>query len=110
MTVNRGGWDTHEKNFEALKNLLPELDTAFLTLLDDLQQRGLLDSTVVVWQGEFGRTPRSTGRRSGKEVDTTGPTPFPWPWRAEASKVADVLGSATRRGRPSRTDPAIPGT
>lgn len=58
ITVHRGGWDTHGKNFEAMKNLLPELDRTFTALLEDLQQRGLLDSTVVVWEGEFGRTPK----------------------------------------------------
>ncbi|MCP4172475.1 MAG: DUF1501 domain-containing protein [Fuerstiella sp.] len=56
--VDRGGWDTHSKNFETLKNTrLPELDQAFSALLEDLSQQGLLDSTIVLWMGEFGRTP-----------------------------------------------------
>ncbi len=58
VTVHRGGWDTHFKNFEALKNLLPDLDRALSALLEDLYERGLLDSTIVVVQGEFGRTPK----------------------------------------------------
>ncbi len=57
--VDRGGWDTHLKNFDALKeNRLPELDQAYATLLEDLSDRGLLDSTIVLWMGEFGRTPQ----------------------------------------------------
>jgi hypothetical protein len=53
------GWDTHSKNFEALKSeLLPMLDQSLSTLLDDLQQRGLFGQTLVVVMGEFGRTPK----------------------------------------------------
>jgi hypothetical protein len=52
-------WDTHNRNFVDLKTrLMPPADQAFSALLDDLQVRGLLDSTLVVWTGEFGRTPR----------------------------------------------------
>ncbi|MGL4465064.1 MAG: DUF1501 domain-containing protein [Planctomycetia bacterium] len=52
-------WDTHNRNFIDLKTrLLPYADAAFAALLDDLQDRGLLDETLVVWTGEFGRTPR----------------------------------------------------
>lgn len=56
--VDRGGWDTHRRNFESLKGKLPELDKGFSTLLEDLSERGLLESTMVVWMGEFGRTPK----------------------------------------------------
>jgi hypothetical protein len=59
---NQGGWDTHAKNAEALKSLLmPIMDQAYSALLEDLSQRGLLDETLVVWIGEFGRTPRING-------------------------------------------------
>jgi uncharacterized protein (DUF1501 family) len=52
-------WDTHVGNFPRLKNdLIPPLDRAVSTLLDDLQSRGLLEDTLVVMLGEFGRTPR----------------------------------------------------
>ncbi len=52
-------WDTHGNNFPSLKNrLMPPADRAFAALLDDLTDRGLLDETLVVWVGEFGRTPR----------------------------------------------------
>jgi hypothetical protein len=53
------GWDTHSKNFEALKGeLLPIVDRGLAALLEDLDDRGLLDTTLVVVMGEFGRTPR----------------------------------------------------
>jgi hypothetical protein len=52
-------WDTHSRNFIDLKTrLCPVTDQAFSALLEDLQQRGLLDETLVVWTGEMGRTPR----------------------------------------------------
>lgn len=52
-------WDTHNRNFIDLKSrLCPVTDQAFSALLDDLQDRGMLDETLVVWTGEMGRTPR----------------------------------------------------
>ena len=59
------GWDTHADNFNAVKSLCGVLDPAWATLMNDLKQRGLLDSTLVIWMGEFGRTPvinSNTGR------------------------------------------------
>lgn len=51
-------WDTHKDNFNQLKNrLVPPMERAYAALLDDLSERGLLDSTLVVWMGDFGRTP-----------------------------------------------------
>jgi uncharacterized protein (DUF1501 family) len=51
-------WDTHEDNFGRLRNrLVPPMEQAFAALLDDLSERGLLDSTLVIWMGDFGRTP-----------------------------------------------------
>jgi uncharacterized protein (DUF1501 family) len=59
VEVALGGWDTHTDNFEALsRRLLPELDRGMSSLVADLNRRGLLQSTLVVWMGEFGRTPR----------------------------------------------------
>jgi hypothetical protein len=58
ITVNWGGWDMHTDIFGALKTMLPMLDAGFAALLDDLAQRGLLQTTIVVWCTEFGRTPR----------------------------------------------------
>ena len=58
VEVTLGGWDTHGENFSAVKNLCGTLDPAWSTLMDDLRERGLLESTLVVWMGEFGRTPK----------------------------------------------------
>jgi hypothetical protein len=58
ITINDGGWDTHSNNFESMQRKLPILDAAFATLLADLADHGLLDTTIVTWYGEFGRTPR----------------------------------------------------
>jgi hypothetical protein len=58
VTINYNGWDTHKKHFETMRRKLPELDKGFATLLEDLADHGLLDSTIVWWGGEFGRTPR----------------------------------------------------
>jgi hypothetical protein len=55
------GWDTHANNASAVKSLCNVLDPAWSTLLDDLVDHGLLSSTLVVWMGEFGRTPRLNG-------------------------------------------------
>jgi hypothetical protein len=59
VDVDKGSWDTHNKHDERSKNeLLPPADQSFSALLEDLSLRGLLDETLVVWMGEFGRTPR----------------------------------------------------
>lgn len=58
VTINYGGWDTHKEHFQAMRRKLPELDRGFSALLEDLHERGLLDTTIVWWSGEFGRTPR----------------------------------------------------
>ncbi len=58
ITINYRGWDTHKKHFETMRQKLPEMDKAMATLLTDLSDRGLLDSTIVWWSGEFGRKPK----------------------------------------------------
>ena len=77
VTVNwhndgRTFWDTHGNNFNRLKNdLIPPADLALSALLSDLEDRGLLDQTVVAWVGEFGRRPQITAANAGREH---------WPW------------------------------
>jgi hypothetical protein len=51
-------WDTHQQNFETVQRLSQVLDAAWATLMDDLKSRGLLQSTLILWMGEFGRTPK----------------------------------------------------
>lgn len=65
IEVGFGGWDLHQNCFDTLTTKLPEMDKAMAALMQDLTQRGLLEDTVVIWMGEFGRTPRindNTGR------------------------------------------------
>ncbi|MGL4551445.1 MAG: DUF1501 domain-containing protein [Gemmataceae bacterium] len=57
------GWDTHQNNFDQVKNLCGTLDPAWGMLMSDLKDRGLLDSTLIVWMGEFGRTPKINPQR-----------------------------------------------
>ncbi len=58
VTINYKGWDTHKNHFQIMRRQLPQMDQGMATLLRDLSDRGLLDSTIVWWMGEFGRTPR----------------------------------------------------
>jgi hypothetical protein len=57
VEVTLGGWDTHDNNFAQVKNLCGALDPAWAALMADLKDTGLLETTTVVWMGEFGRTP-----------------------------------------------------
>jgi hypothetical protein len=58
ITINYKGWDTHKQHFEAMRRNLPQMDAGMATLLQDLSDRGLLDSTIIWWSGEFGRGPK----------------------------------------------------
>ncbi|MGC8742428.1 MAG: DUF1501 domain-containing protein [Verrucomicrobiia bacterium] len=58
ITINYPGWDMHKEIFQALRRKLPEMDKGMSALIQDLYDRGLLDSTIVWWSGEFGRTPK----------------------------------------------------
>jgi hypothetical protein len=77
------GWDAHVNNFETVKRLCGVLDPAWAALLRDLKDRGLLETTLVVWMGEFGRTPKING--------TAGRDHYPLTWSA-------VLGGGGIRG------------
>lgn len=64
----RNFWDTHGDNFNRLKrDLIPPADAALTALLTDLEQRGLLDETIVAWTGEFGRNPQISAQHAGRE-------------------------------------------
>jgi hypothetical protein len=69
VEVNLGGWDTHQNNFERVRQLSGQVDPAISALVTDLRTRGLLEDTLVVWMGEFGRTPRinNRGARPGRD-------------------------------------------
>jgi hypothetical protein len=93
-------WDTHVANFPRLRdNLLPPLDQAVSALLDDLAVRGLLDETLVVMLGEFGRTPRISELKPG-DVPGRDHWPFVFPAVFAGAGVVggQVIGKSDRRG------------
>lgn len=61
VEVTLDGWDTHKNNFDRTKKLMSDLDPAFAGLIVDLERRALLQETLLVWMGDFGRTPRING-------------------------------------------------
>lgn len=63
------GWDTHQNNFNRVKELSGELDSGWSMLMSELKDRGLLETTTIVWMGEFGRTPkiRRPGAAAGRD-------------------------------------------
>jgi hypothetical protein len=102
VEVNMDGWDTHGDNFNQCRNLCGTLDAGWAALLRDLKQRGMLDSTLVVWMGEFGRTPNINGN--------TGRDHYPRAWSA-ALAGAGIRGGqavgATSDGGESVAGPSI---
>lgn len=61
VEIGLGGWDTHRDNFDKTRKLCTELDTGFASLLEDLAASGQLSETLILWAGEFGRTPTING-------------------------------------------------
>ncbi len=94
VSFSWGGWDTHGDNFNQLRRQLPPLDTGLAAMIEDLDASGLLDSTVIVMWGEFGRTPR-VNNNSGRDH-----------WARAASalvaggglKLGQVIGKTNRYG------------
>ncbi len=88
------GWDTHQNNFDRVKELSATLDAGWSALLDDLKDRGMLDSTLIVWMGEFGRTPKINGA-SGRDH-------FPNAWAAALAgggvRGGQAVGRTTKDG------------
>lgn len=62
VEVGLGNWDTHDGNFDRCRELSAQMDGPAAQLITDLKQRGMLDKTLVIWMGEFGRTPRINPR------------------------------------------------
>ncbi|HZU35446.1 MAG TPA: DUF1501 domain-containing protein, partial [Gemmataceae bacterium] len=99
------GWDTHVGNFDAVRRLSAVLDPAWSTLMDDLQDRGLLDSTLIVWMGEFGRTPK-INTNAGRDH-------FPTAWTTVLAgggiKGGQVVGRTSTDGtRPIERPVSVP--
>jgi uncharacterized protein (DUF1501 family) len=94
VEVTLDGWDTHQNNFDSVKTLSGTLDPAFATLLADLKDRGMLANTLVVWMGEFGRTPLIN--------PTAGRDHFPLAWSTVLAgagvKGGQAVGSTGKDG------------
>ena len=94
VEVTLAGWDTHANNFEQSQRLCQQLDAGWATLLKDLHDRGMLDSTMVVWMGEFGRTPQINPSK--------GRDHFPRAWSAAMSGAGTpggaVIGATSKDG------------
>ena len=105
VTVNMRFWDTHEANFDALRRgHLPPFDKVYTALIEDLQQRGLLGSTLVIAWGEFGRSPRVNGK-AGRDH---------WPGAFNAALAGGrvqggrVVGSSDAIGAAPKDSPKTP--
>jgi uncharacterized protein (DUF1501 family) len=106
-------WDTHKDNFNTLKNkLLPPLDESLSALLEDLHQRGLLDSTLVLVMGEFGRTPRIGQVVMNGATDKAGRDHWPHAYTVLAAgggvRGGRVQGASDNRAAYVRDDPVTP--
>jgi hypothetical protein len=106
-------WDTHTHNFPFLKErLAPRFDRAFSAFLEDLGQRGLLESTLVVATGEFGRTPRIGQTVQNAMTEKTGRDHWPYAFTALVAgggvRGGQVHGSTTRTGGYVKDDPVSP--
>src|SRR5262249_28530140 len=107
-----GGWDYHSSLERGMKSVLPVLDAAVGGLIDDLHKRGLLDSTMVLVMGEFGRTPRMNKRG----VPGSDPVPGRDHWGKVMSVLAAgggfaagrVVGSSNSRGEVPKDRPVRP--
>lgn len=106
-------WDTHSRNFVDLKErLMPAGDRAFSALLDDLSERGMLDETLVIWTGEFGRTPKVGQRNSdagaGKDGRDHWPGCFTTVLAGGGIRGGMVYGKSDRHAAYPSADPVAP--
>ena len=96
-----GNWDTHDNLYERVGNLTASIDPATAGLITDLKDRGLLENTLVVWMGEFGRTPR-INPRGGRDHY---PRVFNAAMAGCGIKGGQVIGSSTADGTAVADDP-----
>ncbi|MGD9853590.1 MAG: DUF1501 domain-containing protein [Planctomycetaceae bacterium] len=94
VEIRKNGWDTHTEHFDRLETLSAETDPALATLIADLKQRGLLEKTLVVWMGEFGRTPKLSARGGRDHY----PRVFNMALAGGGVKGGQVIGSSTDDG------------
>jgi len=97
VTINDSGWDNHTDCIGAMRRKLPYVDSGFSALLEDLDQRGLLDSTIVYWTGEFGRTPKLQGGQ-WKAGRHHWPNPTPCVVAGGGFRGGAVVGASDEKG------------
>ena len=108
VTINYKGWDTHKQHFQAMRRKLPEMDKGLATLLQDLSDRGLLDSTIVWCSGEFGRTPKVSGRRPGTAGAATTARSSRRVVAGGGFKGGRVVGASDAKGEEVKERPVYP--
>jgi len=94
VTINYGGWDHHGEIFKGLDSKLPEFDQGYSALIHDLDQRGLLDSTLVLAMGEFGRTPKVNDKAGRDHWGRAGSML----WAGAGVGRGQVIGSTDKNG------------
>ena len=105
VTIDHTNWDTHYNNFRVLKNdLLPQLDSGMTTLFRDLDDRGMLESTMVLVMGEFGRTPR-VNKHAGRDHWGPSNTVLLGGGGVQGGRV---VGATNSRGEKPAADPISP--
>jgi hypothetical protein len=105
VTVDLRWWDTHVKGFESLRDgFLPRWDQAYTALINDLEQRGLLDSTMVIAWGEFGRTPK-VNKDAGRDHY---PNVFSAALAGGGIQGGRVIGESDAKGAFPKTNPKTP--
>lgn len=108
INVRTTGWDTHKKHFQKMNEMLPELDKALSALLIDLDQKGLLDSTIVLCGGEFGRTPKIMWEAPWNGGRAHFGTAFSYLVAGGGFKGGKVLGSTDKTGENVSERPVYP--
>ena len=109
ITINYKGWDTHKQHFQIMRQRLPQLDKGFATLLQDLSDRGLLDSTIIWWGGEFGRTPRVQWEPPWNGGRGHWGPAFSTVLAGGGFKGGRVVGASDARGEEVKDRPVAPG-
>jgi hypothetical protein len=109
ITINyQGGWDTHKENFQVMRRRLPEMDKGLATLLEDLSQRGLLETTLVWWNGEFGRKPKVDWEAPWNGGRNHWGSVFSALVAGGGFKGGQVVGSSDARGEEVKDRPVYP--
>ncbi|HPB31734.1 MAG TPA: DUF1501 domain-containing protein [Candidatus Sumerlaeota bacterium] len=108
VTINYRGWDSHKQHFESMRRNLPELDAGMSALLGDLKERGLLDSTIVLWGGEFGRSPRVQWEAPWNGGRTHYGKCFTWVVAGGGFKGGRIVGASDARGEEVAGRPVYP--